>query len=117
MRRLYGRRGELLVILSFVASGSRLLPARRPTAPLRMAFEIPQQPEFEMGGGGLYGTARDYLRFVRMMLNEGKSSAILAFSRPKGQPPHFSPDSEDLKSRTSVTVPGFRTARSVASRR
>jgi CubicO group peptidase (beta-lactamase class C family) len=22
-----------------------------------MAFEIPQQPEFEMGGGGLYGTA------------------------------------------------------------
>ena len=26
-----------------------------------------------MGGGGLYGTALDYLRFVRMMLNEGRS--------------------------------------------
>ena len=46
-----------------------------------MKFEIPQQPEFEMGGGGLYGTAHDYLRFVRMMLNEGRSDrgdAILA---------------------------------------
>jgi CubicO group peptidase (beta-lactamase class C family) len=38
-----------------------------------MELEIPQQPEFEMGGGGLYGTAGDYLRFVRMMLNQGKS--------------------------------------------
>src|SRR5215831_1569439 len=38
-----------------------------------MALELPQQPEFEMGGGGLYGTAGDYARFVRMMLNDGKS--------------------------------------------
>ena len=37
------------------------------------ALEIPQEPEFEMGGGGLYGTAGDYLKFVRMMLNRGKS--------------------------------------------
>ncbi|WP_149537395.1 serine hydrolase domain-containing protein [Siccirubricoccus phaeus] len=34
-------------------------------------FEIPQEPEFHMGGGGLYGTARDYLRFCRMWLNGG----------------------------------------------
>lgn len=34
-------------------------------------LEIPQDPEFQMGGGGLYGTARDYLTFVRMMLNDG----------------------------------------------
>ena len=33
--------------------------------------EIPQDPEFEMGGGGLYGTVDDYLKFVRMMLNCG----------------------------------------------
>ena len=32
-------------------------------------IEIPQDPEFEMGGGGLYSTAGDYLAFVRMMLN------------------------------------------------
>ncbi len=38
-------------------------------------------------------------------------------SRPKGQPPYFSQDSDDLSSRARVTVPGFRTARSVASRR
>jgi CubicO group peptidase (beta-lactamase class C family) len=36
-------------------------------------LEIPQQPEFEMGGGGLYGTAGDYSKFVRMMLNDGRS--------------------------------------------
>ncbi len=35
-------------------------------------FEIPQEPEFEMGGGGLYGTVGDYLRFVRMLLNGGQ---------------------------------------------
>jgi methyl acetate hydrolase len=36
------------------------------------AFEIPQEPEFEMGGGGLYGTMGDYLKFVRMVLNHGQ---------------------------------------------
>jgi len=34
-------------------------------------FEMPQEPEFDMGGGGLYGTVRDYLRFCRMWLNAG----------------------------------------------
>lgn len=37
-----------------------------------MPFELPQEPEFEMGGGGLYSTAGDYLRFVRMVLNHGQ---------------------------------------------
>ncbi len=35
-------------------------------------FEIPQEPEFEMGGGGLYGTAADYLAFARVFLNQGR---------------------------------------------
>ena len=39
----------------------------------QMDLEIPQDPEFEMGGGGLYGTAGDYLRFVRLILNRGKA--------------------------------------------
>jgi CubicO group peptidase (beta-lactamase class C family) len=39
-----------------------------------MDLEIPQEPEFEMGGGGLYGTAGDYLKFVRMILNAGRAN-------------------------------------------
>jgi CubicO group peptidase (beta-lactamase class C family) len=34
-------------------------------------LEMTQEPEFEAGGGGLYGTAGDYLKFVRMILNGG----------------------------------------------
>jgi methyl acetate hydrolase len=36
-------------------------------------FELPQQPEFQMGGGGLYGTAADYLAFQQLFLNEGRA--------------------------------------------
>ena len=35
-------------------------------------FELPQDPEFQMGGGGLYGTAPDYLAFERLFLNQGR---------------------------------------------
>ncbi len=35
-------------------------------------FELPQEPEFQMGGGGLYGTAADYLAFEQMFLNGGR---------------------------------------------
>jgi len=31
----------------------------------------PQDPEFFMGGGGLYSTGSDYLKFARMFLNHG----------------------------------------------
>ena len=46
------------------------------------ALELPQEPEFEMGGGGLYSTAGDYLKFVRMMLNQGKSDKGEAVLKP-----------------------------------
>lgn len=32
----------------------------------------PENPEFEMGGGGLHGTMSDYGRFIRMILNDGE---------------------------------------------
>ena len=35
------------------------------------AFDLPRDPEFEMGGGGLFGTIPDYHRFLRMILNKG----------------------------------------------
>jgi CubicO group peptidase (beta-lactamase class C family) len=34
-------------------------------------FELEQEPEFHMGGGGLYGTGPDYIAFIRMLLNGG----------------------------------------------
>jgi CubicO group peptidase (beta-lactamase class C family) len=37
-------------------------------------FELEQDPEFHMGGGGLYGTAGDYIKFTRMILNKGSGN-------------------------------------------
>jgi methyl acetate hydrolase len=37
-------------------------------------FELEQEPEFHMGGGGLYGTAGDYIKFTQMILNNGKGN-------------------------------------------
>jgi CubicO group peptidase (beta-lactamase class C family) len=36
-------------------------------------FGLPQEPEFLMGGGGLYGTAGDYVAFALMIMNGGSS--------------------------------------------
>jgi methyl acetate hydrolase len=49
--------------------------ARGPDGALSlMEFEMPQEPEFQMGGGGLYGTAADYLAFERVFLNGGRAN-------------------------------------------
>lgn len=37
-----------------------------------MDFELPSAPEVHMGGHGLYGTVGDYMRFIRMWLNDGR---------------------------------------------
>jgi methyl acetate hydrolase len=34
-------------------------------------FELPADPELHMGGHGLYATVGDYMRFIRMWLNDG----------------------------------------------
>src|SRR4029077_2804102 len=46
-------------------------------------FEMPQEPEFEMGGGGLYGTAADYLAFARVSLTEGRAEDGRQVLRPE----------------------------------
>jgi methyl acetate hydrolase len=55
------QRGRLVAMHARGADGS-LKP---------IEFEMPQEPEFFMGGGGLYSTGPDYLKFVRMFLNRG----------------------------------------------
>lgn len=37
-----------------------------------VGFELPPEPEVHMGGHGLYGTVGDYMRFIRMWLNDGQ---------------------------------------------
>ncbi len=51
--------------------------ARKPDGSLDpIEFGIPQEPEFFMGGGGLYGTARDYLAFLQMLLHDGELNGV-----------------------------------------
>jgi methyl acetate hydrolase len=49
--------------------------ARGPDGSLvAIPFELEQEPEFHMGGGGLYGTAGDYIKFTQMILNKGRGN-------------------------------------------
>ena len=36
-------------------------------------FQLPPEPEIHMGGHGLYSTALDYAKFIRMWLNDGQA--------------------------------------------
>jgi CubicO group peptidase (beta-lactamase class C family) len=48
-------------------------------------IDLPQQPEFHMGGGGLYSTVGDYLKFTRVILAGGgailKPATVALMSR------------------------------------
>jgi CubicO group peptidase (beta-lactamase class C family) len=44
-------------------------------------FALPEVPEFCMGGGGLYGTAGDYLRFTQMLLQGGTLDGVQVLQR------------------------------------
>ncbi len=50
--------------------------ARGPNGVLTpIPFETVQDPEVHMGGGGLYSTAPDYIRFMQMILNKGSGNS------------------------------------------
>ncbi|WP_024515143.1 serine hydrolase domain-containing protein [Bradyrhizobium sp. Tv2a-2] len=49
--------------------------ARGPDGTLSpLPFELEQEPEFHMGGGGLYSTGGDYIKFCQMILNRGRGN-------------------------------------------
>ena len=58
-----------------IGPGQRLRKAKMHTRSANgfnvMEHEIPQTPEFHMGGGGLYSTVSDYLRFTSALLTGG----------------------------------------------
>jgi methyl acetate hydrolase len=56
--------------------------ARTPEGAVPLDFELPQTPEFEMGGGGLYSTVGDYLRFTRMILGGGALDGVRVLAAP-----------------------------------
>ncbi len=60
------------------------MQARQPDGSLKPeAFEIPQDPEFEMGGGGLYSTAPDYMKFCQVFLHGGHAGDGAPVLRPE----------------------------------
>jgi CubicO group peptidase (beta-lactamase class C family) len=78
-------RDHLLAPLGMTDTGFRIgeaqrqrlvgMHARAPDGSLApIPFELVQEPEFHMGGGGLYGTAPDYIRFTQMILNNGRGN-------------------------------------------
>jgi methyl acetate hydrolase len=78
-------RDQLLTPLGMSDTGFRIgesqrkrlvgMHARGPDGSLTaIPFELEQDPEFHMGGGGLYGTAGDYIKFTQMILNKGRGN-------------------------------------------
>ena len=58
--------------------------ARQPDGALNpIEFELPQDPEFEMGGGGLYSTAADYMKFCQVFLHAGRAEGGAQVLRPE----------------------------------
>lgn len=50
--------------------------ARTPDGIVATDTELPQDPEFHMGGGGLYSTVGDYLKFTQMILHAGRFNGV-----------------------------------------
>jgi len=55
---------------------------RTPRGTVATDFEMPQAPEFELGGAGLYATVGDYLRFARMILDHGALDGERVLAEP-----------------------------------
>lgn len=79
-------RGAVLDPLGMSATSFRLGPAlrdelaamnfRSPDGLVRIEFEMTQEPEFLMAGGGMYGSAADYLTLLRVVLGGGEVDGV-----------------------------------------
>ncbi|WP_135504710.1 serine hydrolase domain-containing protein [Roseovarius aestuariivivens] len=58
-------------------------------------FALPDDPEIDMGGHGLYGTIPEYMKFIRMWLNDGRG--------PNG--PVLKPDTVEWAVKGSLVPP------------
>jgi CubicO group peptidase (beta-lactamase class C family) len=78
-------RDSLLTPLGMTDTGFKISDAQRPRlvgmhargpdgSLAAIPFELEQDPEFHMGGGGLYSTAGDYIKFTQMILNKGRGN-------------------------------------------
>ncbi len=90
-------------------------------AVVAVPFSLPPPPFFQMGGGGLYSTAADYLRFLRAVLGDGPSllgpplrtllvTSQVAEPRPgglKSVSPHLSSDYDAFPGRPTGWSLGF----------
>ncbi|GLV75508.1 serine hydrolase domain-containing protein [Streptomyces hygroscopicus] len=66
-----------------IADRGRLatLHARTPDGLVATPFEFPQEPELHCAGGGLYGSPRDYLTFLRMIAAGGTLDGTTILTR------------------------------------
>lgn len=79
-------RESVLDPLGMSATSFRLTPAlrenlavmnmRTPNGVTPIDFEMTQEPEFLMGGGGIYGSPADYLVLLRMLLGGGEFNDV-----------------------------------------
>jgi len=79
-------RGSVLDPLGMSATSFRLGPAlrdelaamnfRSPDGLVQIEFEMTQEPEFLMAGGGMYGSPADYLTLLRMILGGGEVDGV-----------------------------------------
>jgi methyl acetate hydrolase len=49
---------------------------RTPEGLTAIDFEMTQEPEFQMAGGAMYGSAKDYLVLLQMILGRGKANGV-----------------------------------------
>jgi CubicO group peptidase (beta-lactamase class C family) len=72
-------------------------------------FGLPENPEFLMGGGGLYGTAADYLAFAQMIMKGGAHNGAQVLK----------PETVDLMAQNHIgqlEIPAMKTAMPPLSR-